>query len=527
MSRTTPQWKNEIISGFIVFLIALPLSLGIAMASGVPPFAGIIAAIIGGILVSRISGSNVTINGPAAGLIVVVLHGIEVLGKGDAGAGYRAMLAAVVVSGAILFLAGRLKAGKLGDLFPASAVHGMLAAIGVIIMSKQIHTLLGVVPHAKEPLELLAEIPNSMVHANPEIAAIGLASLAILLVFPFIRSSWISRIPVPMVVVVVGIALGRYFDLDHVHTYLWNPGASYEVGPKLLVSLPGNLLEGFTFPNFSALQLSGFWGVVLSLTLIQGLETLLSASAVDRFDPLRRRSDLNKDLAAVGLGSAVSGALGGLPIIAEIVRSRANVSSGAKTPWSNFFHGIFMLLFVALAPGLIHQIPLACLAAVLIVTGYRLASPSQFKHTLEIGWDQLAIFSATLVTTLATDLLVGVLTGIVLKFLLHLLRGASPRSMLSASMTEEADGEAVRIRIRKMAVFTNYLAIKNKLEKIPTGREVILDLSEAKLVDHTVMEKLAHFVEEYGRKGGAARLTGLETLKSTATHPLASRRKGK
>lgn len=516
---------NDIIAGFIVFLIALPLSLGIAMASGVPPISGLIAAIVGGIFVSGIRGGHVSINGAAAGLIVVVLHGAETLGRGDPMAGYRALLAAVVVSGVILAIAGKLKAGRLGDSFPSSAVHGMLAAIGVIIIAKQFHIALGVSPDATSTLGLIAEIPRSLQKMDPEVITIGLSSLLILIGLPLIQMRWAQRIPAPMVAVLVGIFLGRVFDLEHEHTYLFLEHHAYTIGPKFLVSLPDEILQGITFPDFSQLLSLPFLGVVFSLTMIQGLETMLSASAVDRFDPKKRVTDLDKDLFAVGAGTAISGILGGLPIIAEIVRSRANVSNGAQTSWSNFYHGLFMLAFVVFAPGLIHQIPLACLAAILMVTGYRLASPSQFKHTLKIGPDQLLVFSSTLAITVATDLLVGVTSGIVLEVVVHVVRGFPPGSLLRSDVKVEHVSEGIIFRLKKGALFTNYLGIKRKLDSIPKNRKVVVDLSEADFIDHTVMEKLAAFAEEYRRSGGSVELLGLDALHPAATHPLASRRR--
>lgn len=521
------HWKSDPGAGFVVFLIALPLSLGIAMASGVPPLAGLIAAIVGGIIVSRISGSHVVINGPAAGLIVVVLHGVEVLGQGNPQAGYRGMLAVTVLAGLAMAVAGRFKAGKLGDLFPSSVVHGMLAAIGVIIFAKQVHTALGVSPESKSPLSLLVEIPKSVTQLNPEIALIALVSLVLLIGLPLLPWTWAKRIPAPMAVVLVGLALGRFFDLEHQHSYLFLEGHQYTVGPKFLVSLPEQVLSGIALPDWSAVGRQGFWAVFISLFLVQGLETLLSAAAVDRFDPSKRVADLNKDLTGVGIGTAVSGFLGGLPIIAEIVRSRANVSNGARTGWSNFFHGVFLLAFVVLVPGLIHQIPLACLAAILIVTGYRLASPAQFKHTLHIGMDQFALFSVTLIATLATDLVVGVCTGIALKVVLHLVRGTPLSSFFSADAQVKHEGNDVRVTFKKGAVFANYLSVKKTLHSLPKKARIILDMSDVSLLDHTVMEKLQLFVEDYIREGGVAEIQGLERLRASSAHPLASRVRGR
>ncbi|WKZ64827.1 MAG: SulP family inorganic anion transporter [Flavobacteriales bacterium] len=523
------NWRSDLLSGFIVFLIALPLCLGISLASGVPPMAGLITAIIGGLLVSRINGSHVTINGPAAGLIVVILGAVESLGGGDSMAGYRSMLAAVVVSGALLFLLGRMKAGRLGDFFPSSAVHGMLAAIGVIILSKQAHVALGVKPEGKEPLELLAEIPNSLLHMNPEVAIIGGVSLLIMFLLPVIRNRWVKMIPAPMVVVLVGIALGHWFDLEHEHKYLFLDGHEYSIGPKFLVTLPESLADGFVFPDWSKAFTLPFLIAVVSITLVQGIESLLSAKAVDKLDPWKRESDLNKDLSAVGAGSALAGLVGGLPMIAEIVRSSANVNNGGRTGWANFFHGAFLLVFIAAFPTLIHSIPLAALGAILMYTGYRLAAPQHFRHTLQIGREQLSIFVTTLIVTLATDLIIGVFSGIALKIIIHLSRGASLRSLFKPNLHLRYDSLADRfvLEVHDAAIFSNYLGLKKRLDSIPPKNHVRVDFDRATLVDHTVMEHVFAYKEKYERDGGTFEVTEMGHLVPRSQHPHAARRKSR
>lgn len=521
------NWRNDLVSGAIVFLIALPLCLGISLASGVPPMAGIITAVIGGIIVSRINGSFVTINGPAAGLIVVILGAVEGLGNGDPMAGYRAMLAAVVVSGTLLFLLGRLKAGRLGDFFPSSAVHGMLAAIGIIILAKQVHAALGVKPDGKEPLELLAEIPHSIANMNPEVAIIGIASLLIMITLPLVKNRYVRMVPAPMVVVLVGIALGHWFDLEHEHRYLFLDGHEYTLGPKFLVTLPDKILDGIVFPDWSKTFTLPFLAAVISITLVQGIESLLSAKAVDKLDPWKRESDLNKDLSAVGAGSALAGLIGGLPMIAEIVRSSANVNNGGRTGWANFFHGAFLLIFIVAFPTLIHSIPLAALAAILMYTGYRLAAPQHFKHTLHIGREQLSIFVTTLVVTLATDLIIGVFSGILLKLIIHLARGASLRALFKPNLHLRYDSLSDRfvLEVHDAAIFSNYLGLKKKLDSIPAKADVRVDFDQATLVDHTVMEHVFSYKEKYERTGGRFEITEMGHLVPRSQHPHAARRK--
>ncbi|BBL57960.1 SulP family inorganic anion transporter [Methylomonas koyamae] len=526
------NWRSDLLSGFLVFLIALPLCLGIAMASGFPPMSGIISAIVGGVVVSRISGSYVTINGPAAGLIVVIVDAVQSLGQGDAMAGYRYTLAAIVVASVLQILLGVFKAGKLSAFFPSSVVHGMLAAIGIIIMAKQVHTLLGVKPEAKTLLGTIAEIPHSIIEMNPEVSLIGLCGLALLIVWSVIKQPTLKMIPAPLLVVMVGLALGQYFDLDHIHQYLFLPEAEilphhqYTIGPTFLVAVPENFMSGFYFPDFAKIATSEFWVAVVTIWLVGSLESLLSASAVDKLDPYKRNSNLNRDLAAVGVGNLIAGSVGGLPMIAEIVRSSANINNGAKTGWANFFHGLLLLTFVALFPRLIHEIPLSSLAALLVFTGFRLASPKEFAKTLSVGLDNFVVFVITIIGVIATDLLVGVAIGIVAELLIHMTRGLKPGNVFSlAYHVKQTDPRTYHIAVSGAAVFSNFISLKSLLADFPQGENLFFDLTDAELIDHTVMEFIHHYAEEYRHAGGKCEIVGLDDHHSYSDHHLAARRK--
>ena len=526
------NWRADLLSGFLVFLIALPLCLGIAMASGFPPQAGIITAIVGGLVVSRINGSFVTICGPAAGLIVVILDSVRELGAGDALAGYRYTLAAIVFASLAQIALGYFKAGKLSAFFPAAAVHGMLAAIGVIIMAKQIHVMLGVKPDADSLFATIAAIPASIRDMNPEVATIGMIGLGILIVWTLVDNRYVKMIPAPLVVVLVGMALAQYFDLDDEHRYLFLPDNQFlphhefTIGPKFLVTIPNHFLASFAFPDFSKTLSLVFWQQVVAICLVGSLETLLSAAAVDRLDPQRRVSDLNKDLAAVGVGNVICGLIGGLPMIAEIVRSSANCTNGARTGWANFFHGLFLLVFVALFPKVIHEIPLAALAALLVFTGFRLASPGVFRKTLAVGWDQLGVFLITVVGVLATDLLIGVAIGVVAEFGFHFWRSVNWSEVFRLRLeVTTPDPGVYRVKLGGAAFFANYLRLKQDLATLPRRKTITFDLSEAATVDHTVMEFLHQFCEAYNREGGRAEIAGLDWHVSSSEHPLAPRRK--
>jgi len=525
-SQPETSWTNDLVSGFFVFLIALPLCLGISMASGVPPVAGILTAIVGGLVATWLGSAELTIKGPAAGLIVIVLGSVMELGGGDAMVGYRRTLAVGAVAASIQIALALFRAGALGDFFPSSVVHGMLAAIGVIICSKQIHVLMGVKPAGQEPLHLLAEIPNSIAHANPEILLIGVISLVILLGHQAFkeRLGRLGRLPAPLIVLLIAVPLGLIFDLNHEHTYTWQ-GHPFPLGPNFLVTLPASIFSAITTPDWSAITSATSIKYIVMFTLVGSLESLLSAKAVDLLDPRHGRSNLDRDLLATGTGNLIASLIGGIPMISEIVRSSANISYGAVSRKSNFFHGLFLLLFVALAPGLIHRIPLAALAAMLIATGLRLASPAEFRRTFQIGTEQLAVFTVTLLVTLATDLLMGVGAGILTKLLLHLRHGAPISGLFTPDITHGTNGDEGLVTVRDAAVFSNYLKLSRTLASLEGHATVVLDLGDTRFVDHTVMEKLHHLREDWERDGRELRVIGLEEHEALSSHPLAARRK--
>lgn len=524
------NWTADIISGFLVFLIALPLCLAISLASGCPATAGVFTAIVGGLLTPWISNSALTIKGPAAGLIVIVLGCVIEFG-GEPGASpelrlqaYRMMLGIGVVSGLLQVGLALLRSGVLAEVFPTSAVHGMLAAIGVIIFSKQVHVMLGVTPHGKEPLHLLAEIPVSLTKANPEIAIIGLLSLMILFGWSLMPVA-IRKIPPQLVVLVLGMGLASFFDLDHVHTYSF-AGWKYELGEQFLVTVPKSVIAAVTFPDFSGVMTVNGAKWILMFTLIGTLESLLSSKAIDLLDPQRRKTDPNRDLLAVGVGNSLVAMIGGLPMISEIVRSKANIDNGAKSRFANMFHAIFLLAFVSLLPSLIHRIPLASLAAMLVYTGCRLAHYREFVHMYNVGIEQLAVFTVTLVGVLATDLLIGVGIGFAMELALNWWHGMSARSLLSPAITvDEPDEFTTRIRVNNAAVFTNWLKLRQQVVAIAPERTVMLDLSRAQLVDHNVMEKLEHLQDDLAEDGRNLLVIGLRGHTRLSMHRLAARKR--
>ncbi len=533
--------RYDLISGLLVFLIALPLCLGISVASGYPPIAGIFTAIIGALLTTFISNSELTIKGPAAGLIVIVLGCVEEFGgNGMIGgwvtadqAAYRGALAVGVVAAVLQICFGIFRAGILGEFFPTSAVHGMLAAIGIIIIIKQFPVALGVEGAKGEPLEMLREFPRYVAEANPAIAAIGILSLTIMFVWPMLgkRIAWLKRIPAPLIVLLVAVPMGMAFDLLHKHSYhLQNH--EYQLGEQYLVVMPDRMFGMFqeiTLPDFSVLGQWIAWKWVFMFFAIGSLESLLSAKAVDLLDPWKRKTNMNRDVIAVGTANFCASLVGGLPMISEIVRSKANIDNGARTRFADFWHGLFLLLCVALFPTILHRIPLAALAAMLVYTGFRLAHPAEFLSVYRIGREQLAIFVTTLIAVLATDLLIGIGIGIGVKLMFHRLNGVPLRSMFKPFLdVEDVDEKTSRIIARGSAVFSNWIPFRRQIEQIGLiqQRNLVIDLSDADLVDHSTIEKLEEMQRDFEREGLSLELVGLDTLQPLSSDLHAARRRG-
>ena len=507
------NWQKDALSGFLVFLLALPLSLGIAKASEFPPAMGVLTAMIGGLFVSLIAGSRLTIKGPAAGLITICAGAVGELGGGTEG--WHLALGAIVVASLIQIVFGFLKFGSLSDFFPHSAVHGMLAAIGLIIFSKQIHVLLGIDPSTLkglEPIALYEMIPHSIMNADPRVSLVGIISLIIIFGMPLLKINVIKKIPAPMVVLIVTIPMALMMDFEHTE-------------PAFDLVKIGNFWGTVGFnADFSAIGSYVFWKYVIMFLLVNSLESLLTVKAIDGLDPWKRISNPNKDLIAVGMGNGISGLLGGLPMISEVARSSANITFGGRTQWANFFHGLFLLIAMLLFIPIIEMIPNTALAALLIAVGYRLASPNEFFKTYKIGSEQLVIFIITIVVTVSTDLLVGVGSGILMKFFFHILNGAPLRSLFKAQYEVYENNGDYSIKIKDSAIFSNLIGYKKMFHKIKPGKKVTINFSEARIVDHSFMEQMHHFEEEYQQSGGSLVVQGFESFKFASNHPLASRK---
>lgn len=503
-------------SGFFVFLLALPLCLGISIASGFPPVAGIFTAVIGGILTSFLGSSRLTIKGPAAGLIVIVIGAVTELGMGDPVLGYKRTLAVGVIAAVLQIIFGFSKAGIIGEVIPKSVVHGMLSAIGVIIIAKQCHLLLGVVPEAKSPLGLLGEFPTHILGLNPQVFLISSMTLLLLVLWPKVAPKISKMIPAAILAIAGSMILGILFDFNQEHDYQFL-NFSYHIDAKQLITLPESFFSAFAFPDFSVVTSFISIKYIVMLSLVGSIESLLTVNAVDSMDPEKKTSDLNKDLIATGAGNLLASLVGGLPMISEIVRSKANIDNGARTAQANFFHGCLLLVSVALFPSVLHMIPATTLAAMLVFTGFRLASPSAFSHTYKIGMDQFAPFMITFIVTLSIDLLVGVIAGVVAQLVINLYHGLSFTHMFSVKHETTTDAGELKIKVYSPIGFTNSYHFKKTLEeKIPQNSRIVVDFSESNLVEHSCFQVIETLTRNHDKV--LIEVTGLHGHESASGH---------
>ncbi|PCE66725.1 SulP family inorganic anion transporter [Sediminicola luteus] len=519
---------KNMFSGFVVSLIALPLGLGLALASGAPPISGIMAAIVGGVVMALLGGSHVTISGPGNGLVIVILATIMTLGGGDMYQGFLYTLAAIVCSGVLILLFGFLKMGRLADFFPASAIEGMLAAIGIGILSKQFHIMIGNNGATGSIMELLGKIPEAFVSVWQSmdsgiwiVATVGLISLAIMVFYSKLRNPYFQLIPAPMWVLLLSVGF------SYVYIFLKLP---FPLDASYLVQIPEDVLGNLARPDFAKLGETEFILAVFSITLITSIESLLSIKAVDKLDPANRRSNVNRDLKALGIANIISGFLGGLNVVVVIARSSVNVNNRATNRSANLFHALFLAVFILLFEGYIKKVPLAALAAILVYTGYKLATPKNLKKIAKIGTEQILIFATTLITTLFTNLITGISAGIVVTLLIHIVMNRSLHLFFgnlakpNILMFKEADGGTFYISVKYFCSFMNFYKLKNKLDAISEDETVVVDFSMCDFVDHTVMQGLENYTDTFAKKGGSIEIVGLDKHGTKSGHPFAVRK---
>ena len=516
------NWQADVIAAISVSLIALPLSLGIALAAGAPAMAGILSAIVGGIVTTLYRGGHVSVNGPAKGVIAVILFGITVMDDGS-GQAFNYVLAAIVISGAIQAVFGILKLGRLADIFHSSVIHGLLAAIGIIIFAKQIHVALGTKSESSSIIQNLIDAVLFLPNANPFIVGISLVGMVLLLFHSKISFRVFQFFPAPIWVIALSIPFTYLFNFFEPKT-LDFIGNSYEVGPHLLLDIPNSFSDSILHPNFGKIETVEFWTTVISILIITSIESLAIAKAVDKIDPYKRKTDLNKDLTGIGLSTMIAGFVGGLPIIAVIIRSTVNIHNGAKTKWSNLYQGGFLLLLIVVLGPIMKQVPLCAFAILLVYTGFKLASPSVFKQVYNQGPEQLIFFVFTMVLTLYTNLLIGLIGGLLLVMVSHMLLAKEPIHRFfnmiyqSGSSIEENQDGSFELKIKGIANFLGVLKVDKLIKNIPSGVNVNIDLSETRLVGMTYMEYLVDYLKTQKDSGRNVVIKGLDSHVSYSTH---------
>jgi MFS superfamily sulfate permease-like transporter len=473
--------KSDFSSGLVVFLVALPLCLGIALASGAPLFSGIISGVVGGIVVGLLSKSHLSVSGPAAGLTAIVLVAITDLGAFDV------FLTAVLIAGLIQLLLGFLKAGGISNFFPTNVIEGMLAGIGVIIFLKQIPKALGSDISVGSGLKIFSDVVASFSDIKIGVVIVTSISLAIILIWNKIPAlSSIKLLPAALIAVTVGVLINEFLF----------KGTSYEITSKYLVSLPvPTTIEEFKgiiiTPNFAAITNPAVWVVAITIAIVASIETLLCIEASDRMDVQKRYTDTNVELKAQGIGNVISALLGGLPMTSVVVRTSANANAGAKSKMATVIHGVLLLISVLTIPVLLNKIPFATLAAVLLLIGYKLAKPSIFKHFWEQGKYQFVPFIATFGAVVFLDLLKGVALGMIIS-ILFVLKGNIQRAY-NFKKEKYKEGDVIHIDLAQEVSFLNKAAIKSTLASIPENSKVIINAADTVYIAHDVLDLIREF----------------------------------
>lgn len=487
------DWK----SGIAVFLVALPLCLGIALASGAPLMAGLVAGIVGGVIVSLLSGSELSVSGPAAGLTILVATAITDLGS------FPGFLVAVIVAGLIQITLGLLKLGKIGGFFPSSVIRGMLVAIGIVIILKQI-------PHAigddldfigefefdqKDGQNTFTEILASFATFKLGAVIISIFGLIILFSWTVLGQTfrWLNALPASLFVVIAGVGINELLGL---YAQAWYLGDSKDHMVNLpIFSSSSDIWSGLVSPDWSFITNPKVYSIAATLAIVASLESLLSLEATQSLDPLKRISSPDRELLAQGIGNVSSGLLGGIPITSVIVRSSTNIYAGGKTRMSGFFHGILLLVAVLALPIYLNKIPLACLASILLYTGYKLAHPKEFKKVITEGWKQWVPFLVTVAVVVGVDLLWGIFVGTLVGLIFVLITN------YSSVFTVFKDGNEILIKFQKDVTFLHKMALKETLRQIPAGSEVFIDTSKAHFMDHDIHLLIQEFISTAPERG--------------------------
>lgn len=489
------ELKHDLPASIVVFFVAVPLCLGIALASGAPLFAGIIAGIVGGIVVGVASGSPLGVSGPAAGLAVIVLTSIAALGGS-----WEAFLLAVVLAGGIQLVLGYAKAGFIAYFFPSSVIKGMLSGIGLLIIFKQIPHALGWDKDAEGDVSFwqadgentFSEIFKAVEFLTPGAVLIAILSLAILILWDKVltqKHKIFGMLNGPLVVVALGILMN----------YLYQNGIlNYSLAADQVVNLPvpeslAAFFAQFTFPDFSAITNLQVWKIAFVMAIVASLETLLCVEATDKLDPYKRVTPTNRELKAQGLGNVLSGLIGGLPLTQVIVRSSANISFGGRTKMSAILHGVFLLISALTMASILNMIPLSSLAAILLMVGYKLAKPALFKQMYKLGWEQFIPFVVTVIVILFTDLLTGIIAGMAMGGFFALRHSYRNSHYMKEAHTTENGVNTYHLVLAEEVSFFNKASLIRELEAIPENSKVVIDCTNSKSIDYDVVELIKNF----------------------------------
>jgi carbonic anhydrase len=545
------HWRHDLRSGLMVAMISLPFSMGIAITSGAPPVCGVVSAIIAGLLLPFLGGSYVTISGPAAGLAPVIFAGMVALGAaaigGDATTeeklktGYPLILVAICLAGILQMMLAKLRVARLSAIFPSAAIHGMLAAIGLMILVKQIPFFLGQKFEAHEFWEILQETPRRIPTMSLPVFWLGIGSTATLFILAALPLRFLRMLPPPVWVFLGGTIVAQVF---------------LHLNPTQMITIPeAPLANGIVLPDFTPyLTNHALWApltwIVATLMLVDGAESLATIAAVDRIDPWRRKSDPDRTLLAMGASNVCSSVLGGLTIIPGIVKSTANILGGGRTQWANFFNACFLMIFLTAGRNLINMVPKCILASILLFIGFKLCRPQVWVKTARIGWEQLAIFATTVLVTVSTDLLIGITVGTAVKYILslwtHLLAvaigspaGKERRNEKRAAFTmaaalfrnpvakREYVNGIYRLSCNRPLVCFNLFHLLRELDGVPPGAQTVQLhlLRGVSLIDHTTYENLFHYLEEHNSKDGRPflEINGLDRMRPLWGHELSIR----
>jgi len=503
--------RHDLPAGLSVFLVALPLCLGIALASGAPLYAGLLSGIVGGLLVGLISGSQLAVSGPAAGLTTLVAASIFSLGD------YKVFLLAVIVAGFFQLLLGILKLGVIANYFPSSVIKGMLAAIGIILISKQIPLALGY----DQPdfwtsgfirLFSLSSFRESIGNFNHHISkgaiSVTVISLIVLVILQLPSSKKIKVIPAPLVVVVIGIITNIIFT---------SAVADFSLKQSQLVNIPSNIFSNISFPDFTRLfSNTEIWKDGIFIGLLATLETLLCIEAIDKLDKRNRITPVNRELIAQGVGNITCGLLGGIPITAVVVRGAANVDAGARTKLSAFTHGAFLLLAVLLVPFLLNKIPYASLSAILLITGYNLTKPKLYRNMWSLGWKQFVPFLLTIIVILSTDLLIGVSIGLLISVYFIVRNNFKAEYKITKKTLRGIETEY--IKLNSNVTFLNKVNLRKSLDEVPEYSVLTIDGSDCNFIDYDILEIISEYENKAHDKHIELHLIGIEKVNVTAVH---------